>query len=249
VVLDGRRALASLGGRKSKRSFDKDVGYIYQKQIEEAQWLVINKADLLSDADLADLRERIAARHPEKRVFTLSAKTGEGCEEWFNALVTGETLPVVAATPLADIDYKRYGEGEALLGWYNATVKLEATEAFDPDAWLQSVSNAICVALDRDGYEVAHFKMTLSEDEAAGDRARVHQVISEEPPVLVEALGRSITGAQVLINLRAEGAPESLDGIVEGALALSASSVGWTIEEKSSFRPGQPTPTHRLATI
>lgn len=101
----------------------------------------------------------------------------------------------MVAIPLADIDYKRYGEGEALLGWYNSIVKLEATEPFEPDAWLQSVSNSICVALDRDAYEVAHLKMTLSEDDATGARARVHQVISEESPALVETLGRSITVA------------------------------------------------------
>ncbi|MEJ7606665.1 MAG: GTP-binding protein [Bryobacteraceae bacterium] len=55
VLLDGRRAFETLirGGRT--RTFSKDVGYIYRKQIEEAEMLVINKIDLLTAKQLETL--------------------------------------------------------------------------------------------------------------------------------------------------------------------------------------------------
>ena len=42
VVIDARRALSSLGGRRTPGDFSKDVGYIYRKQLEEAEIVVVN---------------------------------------------------------------------------------------------------------------------------------------------------------------------------------------------------------------
>jgi len=38
VVLDARRALVALGGKKNKRSFHRDVGYVFRKQLEEGRF-------------------------------------------------------------------------------------------------------------------------------------------------------------------------------------------------------------------
>jgi G3E family GTPase len=78
VVLDARRALAALGGKKQRGSFHRDVGYVYRKQLEEAEWLVVNKIELLEESDREDLKERLAREFPGRRQFYLSAKTGEG---------------------------------------------------------------------------------------------------------------------------------------------------------------------------
>ncbi|MDQ8191319.1 GTP-binding protein [Roseibacillus persicicus] len=91
VVLDARRALAALGGKRNKRDFHRDVGYIYRKQLEEAEWLVVNKCDLMAAEDLADLERRLARSFPGKRTFYLSAKTGEGLDEWLEALLNDWT--------------------------------------------------------------------------------------------------------------------------------------------------------------
>lgn len=272
VVLDGRRALSALGGRKSRRDFSKDVSYIYRKQIEEAQWLVINKADLLSSKDMDDLRARLDASFPHKRVFVVSAKTGEGCEAWFEALREAFALPRIqdistgkenqaqesapvftAPTALDDIDYQRYGVGEALLGWYNATLTLDSPAPFDGNAWLLGLGAEISKQMDRAGCEVAHFKMSLESKapagghEGAGERARVHQVISEDEPVLSEHLKHPITKALLLINLRAEGAPNLLENLVTDALDICGAEMKVVFQEKAAFRPGQPVPVHRIA--
>jgi hydrogenase nickel incorporation protein HypB len=45
---------------------------------------LINKVDLLPylDLDLAQLRRNIAAVNPAARVLQISARTGEGLDEW-----------------------------------------------------------------------------------------------------------------------------------------------------------------------
>ena len=49
-------------------------------------WLVINKADLATEADLAATRERYQARYPFGRVLSLSARTGQGVDALLQAL-------------------------------------------------------------------------------------------------------------------------------------------------------------------
>jgi G3E family GTPase len=74
VTLDARRVLTALGGKRNARDFHRDVGYIYRKQMEEAEWLIVNKWDLLDEEDRTDLMTRLQKSYPNKLVFQCSAK-------------------------------------------------------------------------------------------------------------------------------------------------------------------------------
>ena len=50
----------------------------------------------------------------------MSARTGQGLDAWIDVLTRDEG----AADADLDIDYAIYAEGEALLGWLNATLRL-----------------------------------------------------------------------------------------------------------------------------
>ncbi len=56
--------------------------YIYQKQLEEADVIVLNKADLLSAADLAELRASLVEWFPDTRLIVMSALGGDGVDAW-----------------------------------------------------------------------------------------------------------------------------------------------------------------------
>jgi len=55
----------------------------------------------------------------------------------------------------------------------------------------------------------------------------------------------------LIVNLRAEGDPEVLREVVGSALDAIANSHKLTCdrEHMEAFRPGKPTPTHRLAAV
>jgi G3E family GTPase len=236
VVLDARRALGALGGKKSKRSFHRDVGYVYHKQLEEAEWLVVNKVDLLQDDDLEDLKVRLSENFPGKRIFFLSAKTGEGLTEWFAALLEEESAP----GKMMEVDYERYAVGESLLGWVNleGTVTLERGGQGE---WLLALGRDISRMLDEKGHEVGHFKMSL---EGGGKRWRVHQVMGgDEMEVVVES--SLLEEGRFLVNLRAEGNAKTLQGFVHRALKNQKEAVV-SLQNESAFQPGKPEPTHRV---
>lgn len=144
------------------------------------------------------------------------------------------------------VDYEIYAEGEALLGWLNATAQLAHADGFAADAVLKTLARHIQQRLAP--AEIAHLKMTLSPDGGLDDIAAINLVRSDFVPELSLTLEAPVTSGQLIINARAEAAPEALREAVTAALsALPAQIPGLTarLEHLEHFRPGKPTPTHR----
>ena len=82
VLVDPIRALRVFGLEEGG-SFSEKVLYIYNKQLEEADLVVISKCDLLDEARLASLRAAIAARFPGKEILAVSPRDGINLDAWF----------------------------------------------------------------------------------------------------------------------------------------------------------------------
>jgi G3E family GTPase len=244
VLMDPVRAMRVLGLETGK-SFSRKVVYIYRKQLEEAEVIVINKVDLLTAGKLDALQRALAAEFPKARVHAMSARSGEGLEEWVEQ-ITAESPRMAGAM---EVDYDTYAEGEALLGWLNATVEVEAAgEPFDGNRLLAELARGLQGSLREQGTEVAHLKMTLTPGEDGGDIAVANLVRSDGQPELSHTLREPLESGQLILNLRAEEEPELLRHLALAAIeGLSSSGVKAAIEHVECFRPGRPTPTHRLA--
>src|SRR5579872_5252756 len=86
VLVDPLRAERILGLAEG-RAFSPKVLYVYGKQLEEADAIVINKSDLLDAPRLDHLRGALAGRYPQARLFTVSARTREGLDAWFDYIL------------------------------------------------------------------------------------------------------------------------------------------------------------------
>ena len=247
VLVDPVRALRALGVEPG-RSFTSKVLYVYRKQLEEAAIIVINKVDAIEPARLARLREALAVHFPQARVFEVSARTGAGLEAWFDAIVPADGAAADASDADLDIDYAIYGEGEALLGWLNLTAAIESAP-FDGNTWVKALASRLHAALEADGIEIAHLKMTLAPDEG-NDLAVLNQTRNETSAELSHELSDPLEGGELILNLRAEGDPDVLVDIVRRALDEAAGAAGLSVrvEHEEHFRPGQPNPTWRLTT-
>jgi Ni2+-binding GTPase involved in maturation of urease and hydrogenase len=247
VMVDPIRALRAFGVEEGG-SFSEKVLYIYLKQVEEADLVVISKCDLLDEARLASLRGAIAARFPRKEILAVSSRQGIGLEPWFAKIASEEQ----AAGEAMAVDYIVYAGGEALLGWLNCTARLTAAEAFDGNSFLRELAGQVQQHLRADKAEVAHLKMTLSPDAGLVDLGVVNLVRNDFLPELSLALKEPVRGGRLIINLRAEAAPDVLGTAVQEALAAAArkfATLRVTTERLEQFRPGKPMPTHRFEKV
>ena len=241
VVVDPTRLAQLLSGEETV--FSSSVLYVYSKQLEEADVILLNKIDQLSAAEAASLTERLKAKFPAATVLGISALTGTGLDAWLD-LITSDR---VAGRNILDIDYDRYAEGEALLGWLNASVKLSAAA---PKAWREFVFELLRgfkQEFKQRNAEIAHLKVFVS---AAGTGLVGNLTSTRGMPFVVVngTSGPSSTSAMLILNARVHLDPATLRSAVEAVLAtLPAMGITSEVVSIECFSPGRPKPTHRLS--
>ncbi len=242
VLVDPIRAQRVLGLRAGKQ-FTSKVIYIYEKQLEEADWVVINKTDLLSSAELDELEGAIRRRWPASEVMRLGARSGDGVTPWLDKLMSTD----LQGRPTIEVDYDRYAEGEALLGWLNLTANLQGI-AWDGNSCLLDLAAQLQEKLMAAEVEIAHLKMTLMPDEGP-DLAVVNLVRDSRPAEMAYRLTAPLDAGELILNLRAEASPEVLERAVIEVVSRVEEAFGITahVEQLSAFSPGRPVPVHRFS--
>ncbi len=109
ILVDGKRS-----------GFSPQAEYIFRKQLEEADYLMIGRADQLSDDERDSLRESLQVVAPDVPVITVSPRSGHGVDEVLGYIES----PMQAGRRLLEIDYDIYADGEAELGWVNLSAVL-----------------------------------------------------------------------------------------------------------------------------
>ena len=244
VLVDPIRAARVLG-LETGRSFSQKVQYVYDRQLAEADAIVVNKVDLLDAERLERLRAALAARYPQAAVLAMSARDGGGTADWFERVTRGAMG--LGASP--DVDYEVYAEGEALLGWLNATVRVAGGAPFDGNALLRDLAAHMAGTIGT--AEIAHLKMTLTAEELPSDIAVLNLVAGDRGAEMAHTLKAPVEAGELIVNLRAEADPERLNHAARAALAAwEAGGPGRraAIDHSEHFRPAKPTPTYRMAT-
>jgi Ni2+-binding GTPase involved in maturation of urease and hydrogenase len=228
--------------RNEGSGFSPKAAYIFRKQLEEADVILINRLDELPPAELAELTALLEREFPGTPVLALSARTGQN----FDAFVEFLTQDGAFGRKILDIDYDVYAEGEAELGWLNSSVHIQAKNPMGLDALLLEIVGKLQEEFSRLGAEVAHLK-AIGLGEVSFGLANL--VSSNAKPELSLASGGKVTCADVVINARAAGEPADLEAQVRKTVTEVCGAQGCTPEFRTmqSFRPGRPQPTHRYA--
>src|SRR5262249_41169848 len=119
----------------SGAGFSPKAAYIFRKQLEEADAILINRIDELTGAAQEELTGLVQKEYPGVPVLRVSAKTGDG----FAALTELLDQEGNFGRRILDIDYDVYAEGEAELGWLNSSVHVTSAKAFALDELLLDI--------------------------------------------------------------------------------------------------------------
>jgi len=220
VLVDPRLAAEVMDGRAGE-----DASYLFRNQLEEADILCAAKCDagpaLEMDVD-----------------YRLSARTGAGVEEWLDEVLSGRR---VAGARRLTVDYGRYAEAEAALGWLNLHAGLQLRHPLSPAMVAGPLLDELDSELTAAGIRIAHLK--VFDESAAGYVKASVCGNGVEPEPDGDLLADAETAHELVINLRAEGEPAALRAIVEAALKNILGAV--TIRHIGAFRPAAPNPQHR----
>jgi G3E family GTPase len=233
----GRRVLRNEAGT----GFSPKAAYILKKQIEEADLVLINRADELTDAQSEELEALIHQHIPERPVLKISAKTGQG----FDALTEWLAQDGDFGRRILDIDYDTYAEGEAELGWLNSSVRLISETEFELDQLLLDIVGRLKNALAEQSAEAAHLK-TIGLWEGFFGVANL--VSSENAAELSLASNCRVKAVDVIVNARVACDPKFLEKLVTEQVTAAGAAVFGKVEFRrtQSFKPGRPVPTHRV---
>lgn len=240
VILKPSHGLRILRGQ-SDAGFSPKAEYIFRKQIEEADFVIINRIDQLPLAEVSDLVRLLGEQFPGRPILKMSAKTGEGFTTLCELLETKGPY----GQRVMEVDYDVYAEGEAELGWLNAQVRVVATKPFDLDRLLLNLIERLKQQLAPLGAETAHLKAIGLWEGFYGVANLVSSFTAAELSLPSQC---QVNEADVVVNARVAVDPEQLEQLVRDAIAIECQSLGatLTINALQSFRPGRPVPTHRI---
>jgi len=242
VLADPRRLREALE-EGARSNFPDSVAYIFRKQVEEADLVAINKIDTLTEAEIADLRALVAKHAPETPVLLVSALTGEGVDAWLDVVRKGSR----AGGRITEVDYDTYAEGEAVLGWLNATALLHTEGQPDWAGLCRALLEEMQARFRATSAEVAHAKLLLT---TTGGRVTANLTATGGKPTVQGNAEAAAHDALLVINARVRMEPEDLQAAVEASVErVCDGAVQARITSIASFKPGRPEPTHRYAAV
>jgi hypothetical protein len=227
VLIDPARAAALETGEA-----DVNVDFLMQKQLQEADLVCLSKSDIRSDSAVASGAGR---RY-------LSAKTGQGVQEWLDEVLSGS---LKAGTSVLDIDYEQYARAEAALAWLNLSLRFEPAMPASPAAVVGPFLDGLDRALNAAKISIVHLKLIDSSPSgwlkaalcANGDEPTIEGMVDASPAHCHE----------LRLNLRALGDPAAVRATVSTQLELLVGTI--TELRLECFSPAAPVPERRITPV
>lgn len=210
---------------------DPDIRYLVTYQLAEADLVCSTKQDLYPDPVELFLPVDLQ----------LSGKTGFGVDVWLNEML--QPTRVVGAH-LLDVDYARYAEAEAALGWLNLHACVHFSFPQRPALLCGPLLDRLEKALTEAGITIAHLKIF---DRTSAGWVNVSVCANGAEPVPEgDLLAEPTSYHEVALNLRALADPQHLQQLVLSVL----DDIGGSLDTRHvrAFRPPAPKPEYRVAT-
>ena len=235
VLADPERLEKILDGGNA--GLHENAAYIFRKQLEESDIIVITKIDLLSETQVKDLATKTMQAYPHAEVMSVSAVTGKGLDTWLDEIICRND----AGNKIVEVDYDVYAHGEAVLGWLNGTVEL-AGKTTDWDKFIASLMTDLCARFEKEALPIGHVKAILEN----GEKAVIVNFTGGIKTISVRGSAGAGDKCKLTINARVETTPENLDAIVRTALDAHSAEFTCTEVAWKYLQPGYPTPTYRF---
>jgi G3E family GTPase len=227
---------------ETESNFPEEVAYLFGKQLEEADILLLNKIDLITKAEVERLVSALIEKYPEKDILTISAREGVGVDGWLDILLSGRPG---ANTVLSQIDYDRYARAEAVLGWLNSSIRISSNQLFAVDKFVTDLFVELRESFKQEKGEIGHLKSVFT---SGGKSFWVNLTNLSSDPMVSEYPQATLSKGSLILNARVQLDPDKLEKIVRDVLASVAEkfNVKTEIDDLQCFSPAYPNPPHMV---
>jgi hypothetical protein len=209
---------------------DPRLAYLFKNQLAEADLVCFTRADACAEFPAL----------PSGYALRLSGATGEGVSEWLSVVLADGRLS--GARPLEGVDYRRYAEAEAALGWLNWHATLRLDRALSPAQVVGPFLDRLDETLTGEGIAIAHLKVL---DQSPAGHIRASLCRNKEEPMVDGMLDAAPAREhQLVLNLRACGSPDQLRAALQEATAQLPGAAN--VLHFECFLPAPPKPQHRM---
>ncbi|MEI7831902.1 MAG: hypothetical protein WCJ56_01720, partial [bacterium] len=173
----------------------------------------------------------------------ISALTGAGVAEWLGEIKVSS----ICGEHIVEVDYDIYAEGEAVLGWLNASASVTTSADVDWRAFADGIITGIRQEAQAVHGSVAHVKLSLT-----AQHKQLHANLTSTDGVVnvIGDIPADVRQLALTVNARVEMTPDTLQQIVERVLqAAAVDGISVDVATICSLSPGRPTPTYRYGAV
>lgn len=224
VVVDPKRLRMHMN-RGVDNSLPSELFYLMDVQMAEADVILLNKIDLLSEAELEELIAYLEKTCPDTEIVPISALHDTNIDKWADLALNEQTK--LKDIPFDSLDQEKFMAAEGLLAWYNRRLVAETTDKSkkDMNVFVSDLLEGIRGRLIAEGGDVPHLKIFANSGE---DYAKVSLIGVDCEPEYAKAMETATDSVRVVINARAVMSSKRLDSLMSEALVAAAdkSSLG-----------------------
>ena len=215
--------------------FNTEVTYLFSKQLEEANIILLNKCDTITEVEKDMLIGYLSKKYKGVDVRGISASIGTGID----GLKVTLLMQAFTDRGRIDVDYGIYGAAEAKMGWFNTGIFAQYEKPVDFNFLMQRYMDDVRKEFIEKGCSIAHMKCYAV---AEGDHFKASITDNFEEISVNSLMANDHSEANIIINARVISDAGLLKRICEKHIV---DVFGVSDMDTNCFSPGFPKPAYR----
>lgn len=212
VICDPLR-LRAIMPEMANINLPEEMNYLFRTQLLEADLIVLNKADTISEAEQLECVSFLNRDYPGIPVFVISAKEGAGVGALADYIMENGARLVDVDTGYGGAEFMA---AESKLSWYDRRFFIKNDSAYDGNAFAESFINAISEKLKANERNVPHLKVFVTGE--GSDYAKASLIGVDYTSVFDHRLCGQYSKYSVIVNARASCESALLERLMDEAL-------------------------------
>ena len=221
---------------QQKKLFNDEVHYIYKKQLEEGQNIIISKIDLITKEELDAVQIFLQKEYGGRNFIYINGTDSKSIMQWLDII----NKPAENNKPPSlNIDYEIYGAGEAMLAWLDAELRIYSNNNSAKEIAFK-LTQAIYNNIQSENLSIGHLKFLID------DNIKISYTSTSQEQATTKF--ENASSALVLMNVRIQTTPELLGELINSTIQQTETENNCTVVKESftSFKPGFPKPAFRM---